>query len=52
VIERYRFPIEPLIVLMAAYLCMRWIDRRRGLPTVTAVRETDVEDSPAACARR
>jgi 4-amino-4-deoxy-L-arabinose transferase-like glycosyltransferase len=52
VIERYRFPIEPLIVLMAAYLCVRFLDRRRGLPSTIAVRDTDAEDSPAACARR
>jgi 4-amino-4-deoxy-L-arabinose transferase-like glycosyltransferase len=28
--ERYRFPIEPLIVFMAAWLIVHWIDRRRA----------------------
>jgi hypothetical protein len=27
--ERYRFPIEPLIVLAATWLAVRWFDRRR-----------------------
>jgi 4-amino-4-deoxy-L-arabinose transferase-like glycosyltransferase len=52
VIERYRFPIEPLIVLMVAYLCVRWFGKRRALQTIGAPGETDARATPAACARR
>jgi hypothetical protein len=52
VIERYRFPIEPLIVLMVAYLCVRWFGNRRALQTIGAPGETDARATPAACARR
>lgn len=27
--ERYRFPIDPLLVLLATALCVAWLDRRR-----------------------